>query len=112
MFDISIGELGVILVVMLVVLGPQKATETARSIGKWISKIKRIASNISTEINTFTHPMKETYTQIQDFEKHIHSSVMEVETKKEYVCKKTKKPLKTQKKKLVVRRKLRKNLRT
>ncbi len=112
MFDISFGEIGIILIVMLLVLGPQKATDTARNIGKWIAKIKRMANNITTEINAHTKPIKETYSQIQDIENQIHSSVMNLETNKEYLYKKTKKPLRFKKKKIIIKKTLRKNIRT
>lgn len=110
MFDMSIGEIGVILIVMLIVLGPQKATETARNIGRFISKIKTLSQNINSEFNTQIQPLKETYNQLQDVEQQIHSHFLDIEKKPTYISRKIKKPLRTKIKPTAYRKKLRKNI--
>lgn len=56
MFDIGFQELVIIFVVALLVFGPEKMPELARTIGKWMSEIKRgvyiAKSQIESELNT------------------------------------------------------------
>lgn len=51
MFDFSIGELGVIGVVALVVLGPERMPKVARTIGEWIGKAQRYVNEVKSDIN-------------------------------------------------------------
>ncbi|MBI5632069.1 MAG: twin-arginine translocase subunit TatB [Nitrospirae bacterium] len=55
MFDIGFQELIIIFVVALLVFGPNKLPELARTLGKWMAEIKRgvyIAKNqIENELN-------------------------------------------------------------
>ena len=96
MLDISFGELAVIFVVALVVLGPEKATETARNIGLWIGKIKRFISEVQYKYEHHINQAKEQVSEIQDDLTH---SIMGVEDKHTdlyelYRKKKAKKPFK------------------
>jgi sec-independent protein translocase protein TatB len=50
MFDVSFSELILILIVGLLVFGPEKLPEVVRTTGLWISKIKRSFSQIRSEI--------------------------------------------------------------
>lgn len=50
MFDIGFLELLVIFVVGLLVIGPEKLPETARTIGLWIGRIKRSLRDTRTEL--------------------------------------------------------------
>ncbi len=50
MFNVGGGEVLVILVLALVVLGPDKLPETARSIGKHIGDVRRISNGFRAEI--------------------------------------------------------------
>ena len=56
MFDIGFQELMIIFIVALLVFGPEKLPELARTMGKWISEIKRgvytAKSQIEQEFNT------------------------------------------------------------
>lgn len=50
-FDISAGELMVILFVAFLVFGPSKIPEIARKIGKGMNEIRRASDEIKREIN-------------------------------------------------------------
>jgi sec-independent protein translocase protein TatB len=51
MFDFSIGEIAVIGVVALVVLGPERMPKVARTIGEWIGKAQRYVNEVKSDIN-------------------------------------------------------------
>ena len=42
----------VVLVIALIVLGPEKLPETARTIGRWISEVRRITTGFSEEVRS------------------------------------------------------------
>ncbi len=50
MFGIGIPELLVILVVALIVLGPQRLPEAARALGKGLGELRRAASGLTDEL--------------------------------------------------------------
>lgn len=52
MFDIGFWELGLIGVVALVIIGPERLPAVARSIGKWVGGMQRFVSSVKTDINT------------------------------------------------------------
>jgi len=51
MFGIGTWELVVILILALVVLGPAKLPEVARTIGKGLASLRRTADDVKREIN-------------------------------------------------------------
>ncbi len=51
MFDIGFGELLLIAVVALVVLGPEKLPTAVRALGLWLGRAKRAVSSIQSEIS-------------------------------------------------------------
>src|SRR5882757_7796122 len=51
MFDFSIGEIAVIGVVALVVLGPERMPKVARTFGEWIGKAQRYVNEVKNDIN-------------------------------------------------------------
>jgi sec-independent protein translocase protein TatB len=51
MFDISLAEIAVIGVVALVVIGPKKLPEVARTAGYWLGKVRRMIANAKTDMN-------------------------------------------------------------
>jgi sec-independent protein translocase protein TatB len=50
MFDVSFSELVLILIVGLLVFGPEKLPEVVRTAGLWIGKLRRSFNNIRSEI--------------------------------------------------------------
>jgi sec-independent protein translocase protein TatB len=52
MFDVGFWELFLIALILLIVLGPERMPELARTAGKYVRKIKDFTSNISQEISS------------------------------------------------------------
>jgi len=59
MFDLGIQELIVIFVVALLVFGPKKLPEIARSMGKGLGELKRALDGVKTQINSELHEVKD-----------------------------------------------------
>ncbi len=51
MFDIGFWELGIIAVVALLVIGPERLPGVARAAGKWIGTAKRFVNTVQNDIN-------------------------------------------------------------
>ncbi len=51
MFDIGFWELGIIAVVALLVIGPERLPGVARTAGKWIGSAKRFVSSVQSDIS-------------------------------------------------------------
>lgn len=51
MLDVGISELGVIGVVALVVLGPERLPKVARAAGQWVGKMQRYMNDVKADIN-------------------------------------------------------------
>jgi sec-independent protein translocase protein TatB len=52
MFDIGIGELLVILIVAVVVIGPKDLPLAMRTAGRWIGKMRRVSAHFRSGIDT------------------------------------------------------------
>lgn len=50
MFDISLGEMMVCLVVILIVIGPERLPEAVRTIALWVGRLKRSIRDTRSEI--------------------------------------------------------------
>lgn len=50
MFDIGFAEILFIMVVALVVIGPERLPGVARQLGRWIGTAKRFVSNIKSDL--------------------------------------------------------------
>ncbi len=63
MFDLGMQELIVIFAVVLIVFGPQKLPELARSLGKGVAELKKalngIKDQIDTEVKEVQDPLRE-----------------------------------------------------
>lgn len=57
-FDISTGELLIILVVAFLVFGPKKLPEMARKVGQGLNELRRATDEIKKEINKETSEIK------------------------------------------------------
>lgn len=51
MFDIGFWELAVIAVVALIVIGPDKLPEVARTAGKWVGRTRRFINQVKSDID-------------------------------------------------------------
>ncbi len=51
MFDIGFWELAVIAVVGLIVIGPDKLPDVARTVGKWVGRTRRFLNQVKTDID-------------------------------------------------------------
>lgn len=51
MFDVSFSELLVIGAVALVVLGPERLPEVARTAGRWVGKLRRFVENVRADVD-------------------------------------------------------------
>ena len=50
MFDFSFGELALLAVIALWVVGPEKLPELARTAGKWVGYFRRTVNNVCSEV--------------------------------------------------------------
>lgn len=54
MFDIGLSELGVIGLVALIVLGPERLPKVARACGRWVGKLQRYINDVKADIHRET----------------------------------------------------------
>ena len=52
MFDIGFSELFMVLVIALIVIGPERLPAVARTLGKFIGKAKRSFENVKQEVQS------------------------------------------------------------
>jgi len=50
MFDFGFWELALVLIISLIILGPERLPVFASQLGSWIKKIKDFANNVKTSI--------------------------------------------------------------
>ena len=51
MFDIGFSELLVVALVGLIVIGPKRLPEVARTAGQWVAKVRRFVSDVKQDID-------------------------------------------------------------
>ncbi|MDN0084326.1 Sec-independent protein translocase protein TatB [Crenobacter sp. SG2305] len=84
MFDISFGELLLIGVVALVVLGPERLPTVARTVGALVARLQRFVTSVKSDIQRETNlsGLAELQSDIQDaaqtFQRRIESELAEV----------------------------------
>lgn len=59
MFDIGGGELLMILMAVVMLFGPKKLPEIAKTIGKGMQQIKNAQANITAQINSATNEIND-----------------------------------------------------
>lgn len=55
MFDIGFSELVVIGLIALIVLGPKRLPEVARTAGRWMGQLRRFISDVKTDLDREIH---------------------------------------------------------
>ncbi len=65
-FNISGGEIFIILLVVFIIFGPDKIPEIARWIGKGVGEIKKATSEIKEEIDKETGDIRKSANKIKD----------------------------------------------
>lgn len=68
MFGIGMQELVLILVIALIILGPKKLPDVAKSLGKALNEFKRATSDIkdSLEVDNNLHSVKKSFDALND----------------------------------------------
>jgi sec-independent protein translocase protein TatB len=51
MFDVGFWEITLIMLVTLVVVGPERLPKLARTLGAWVSKARRMISDVKAEVD-------------------------------------------------------------
>jgi len=79
LFGISGGEILVVLLLVLILFGPKKIPEIARTFGKAINEVKKVQRDINTEINRYAaeveKPAKEIRHDIEGYRKGIDEQI-------------------------------------
>ena len=73
MFGIGMPELLLILAVALIVIGPKKLPDLARSLGRGIAEFKKATREFKENLDIDTD-IKETRTTFKDIQKDIHNA--------------------------------------
>lgn len=79
LFGISGGEILVVLLLVLILFGPKKIPEIARTFGKAINEVKKVQRDINTEINRYAaeveKPAKQITEDIEGYRKGINDQI-------------------------------------
>lgn len=85
MFEISFGEIIVIGVVALVVIGPERLPKVARTVGAFVGRLQRYISHVKADIQREVHlgELRQLQSDVQDaatnFESQIKSELNSAE---------------------------------
>ncbi|NVO21672.1 MAG: twin-arginine translocase TatA/TatE family subunit [Bacteroidetes bacterium] len=74
-FDVSGGELVVIMLVVFLVFGPQKMPEIARKIGRVMNQVKKASNDLTREFREETSGMRD---DIMSAQNHIKDGISSV----------------------------------
>jgi sec-independent protein translocase protein TatB len=72
-FDIGLQELIVIFLVALLVFGPKRLPELARSLGKGLGDLKRAFQDVKDQVETEFHETNETLGSVLEDKEHVPS---------------------------------------
>jgi sec-independent protein translocase protein TatB len=77
MFDIGFSEMGMIAVVALLVLGPERLPRVARQVGQWIGKLQRYVADVKSDINRQMDmdDLRKLQAEVKDAASSLESSV-------------------------------------
>lgn len=85
MFDIGFSELVLIGILGLLILGPERLPQAAKSVGTWVRKIRNIAKNLSSEI--------ERELEVEDLRKELANKNETIMKQADSLSKKLNKPV-------------------
>lgn len=72
MFGVSLPELIVVFVVVLLVFGPDKLPEIARSFGKWTGELRRTSDSLRREFyHSVYNPVSDVRREVNDFGRNL-----------------------------------------
>ena len=71
------GEMLVILLVALIVLGPTKLPPAVRQVGKFVGEIRRIGQGFQQELREATKPIQETTTALKTADKKLRTATQQ-----------------------------------
>ncbi|MBP9837225.1 MAG: twin-arginine translocase TatA/TatE family subunit [Proteobacteria bacterium] len=86
MFGLGIGEILVILVIVLLVFGPEKLPDFARTLGRTVADLKRTVDDLKHEINTPYQEMKKEIDNIKSAPLLDATNNISVETSDDTNC--------------------------
>lgn len=77
MFEISFGEIIVIGVVALVVIGPERLPKVARTVGAFVGRLQRYISHVKADIQREVHlgELRQLQSDIQDAATNFESQI-------------------------------------
>ena len=79
MFGIGLPELILILALALIVVGPDKLPDLARSIAKTIVDLKKTAEGFKESINEESNPLSDIKPELEDAAKKFRENVLDVD---------------------------------
>jgi sec-independent protein translocase protein TatB len=86
MFDIGFSEMGLIAIVALLVLGPERLPRVARQVGAWMGKLQRYVADVKSDINRQMDmdDLRKLQSEVKDaassFESSVNSAVSGAQT--------------------------------
>jgi Tat protein translocase TatB subunit len=79
MFGIGVSELAVIVIIALVVIGPNQIPELARSLGKMFAQFKRTTNGLRDQVDQEMRQFTETE-EVKEFKNAVESELRTVES--------------------------------
>ena len=89
MLNLGLSEILLFAIITLVILGPEKLPEASRFAGRWYGKIKRLMSNVQTDIDRelrmseLREQMQQELDRIKQLEEKMHTQMQELKEQDE-----------------------------